>query len=72
MSFHFQRIQLFNAFANSVMCDAGIPILDVMPLTSSTFHQPEDGIHYENEIFTPIENFLINYFKDDLSKEGVL
>ena len=47
------------------MCDAGISILDVFPMTSSTSQQPEDGIHYRNEVLLPIENVLINYFKDD-------
>ncbi len=65
--FHFilQRIQLFNAFAASSFCNAGYPVLDVYPMTSSTSYQPEDGIHYDSWITKPIEKVLINYFKDD-------
>ena len=68
-SFLFKRTELFNAFANSAMCNAGIPILDVFPITASTWKQPEDGIHYEISLLKPVDNVLINYFKDDAEEK---
>ena len=50
----------------SAMCDAGVPILDVFPMTSSTPKQPKDAIHYENDVLKPVENVLIHYFKNEL------
>ena len=61
----FQRVQLFNAYAMSAMCNVGIPILDVFPMTASTWKQPTDGIHYESSVIKPVDNVLLNYFKDD-------
>ena len=49
----------------SAMCNVGIPILDLFPMTASTWKQPADSIHYESSVIKPVDNVLLNYFKDD-------
>lgn len=58
-----QRALLFNAYAMSKMCEAGIPIIDVFPMTSSVPEKPRDGIHYNINMFKPVEEILLKYFK---------
>eukprot|EP00112_Aurelia_sp_Birch-Aquarium-sp1_P003175 Seg1354.17 transcript_id=Seg1354.17/GoldUCD/mRNA.D3Y31 product="hypothetical protein" protein_id=Seg1354.17/GoldUCD/D3Y31 len=63
-----QRVNLFNAYANWAMCRAGIPILDVHPLTTSYPNgtgnsiQPYDPVHYEHNVLYPIEDLLAELF----------
>lgn len=52
------RIRLFNAYANSKFCSAGIPIFDVYPLTASHPQGPTDGLHYDNNVFKSAEEAL--------------
>ena len=58
----FQRIQLYNAFANSAMCASGINVLDVYPISASYPPGTKDGIHYNNDAFDPVIEFLEKYF----------
>ena len=53
---------LFNAYSMSAMCNAGIPIIDVFPMTSSYPCKPIDGIHYNITLFKPVEEILQSYF----------
>eukprot|EP00795_Rhopilema_esculentum_P002928 gene2928-1170_t len=64
-----QRVILFNAFATSQMCNAGIPILDLFPLTDS---YPKgsgiagyqfDAVHYEHSTFAKAERLLEEVMK---------
>ena len=67
----FQRVLLYNAYATSAMCAAGIDVLDVYPLTDSYpkgtgYHGDRftvnDVVHYNDSVFWPVENVLENYF----------
>ena len=58
----FQRIQLFNAFANSAMCKNNISVLDVYPISDSYPPGTKDGIHYKDEVFNPVIDLLQRYF----------
>ena len=60
--FTFQRIQLYNAFANSAMCAGGISVLDVYPISASYPPGTMDGIHYDSETFYPVIEQLEKYF----------
>lgn len=58
----YQRAMLFNAFSMSEMCRAGIPIVDVFPMTAGYPHQPEDGIHFDLKLLKPVIEVLKSYF----------
>lgn len=58
----YQRAMLFNAYSMSAMCEAGIPIVDVFPMTSSYPKQPEDGIHFDVKLLEPVIDVLKAYF----------
>ena len=51
------------------MCQAGIPILDLFPMTDSypkgtgLQGRPFDAVHYEHRIFVSVENVLGQYFR---------
>ena len=55
------RIRLFNSYANSRFCSAGIPIFDVFPLTASYPGGSIDGLHFEDQIFKPAEEALESF-----------
>jgi len=65
------RVQLYNAFSTSKLCDAGIKILDVYPLTYSYPNgtgsniKPWDAVHYEALVFKSVEDYLIQYVDND-------
>ena len=67
--FTFQRIQLYNAFANSAMCKNNISVLDVYPISDSYPPGTQDGIHYEDEAFYPVIDLLQEYFSSPPSKD---
>lgn len=46
-----QRIQLFNAYANSRFCSNGIDIFDVYTVTSSYPKGCRDGVHFRGDVF---------------------
>jgi len=52
-----QRIKLFNAYATSVMCNAGIAVLDVFQMTESV---SDENI---NEVLQSISDILVDYFR---------
>lgn len=69
-----QRIQLYNAYAVWAMCNAGIEILDVFPMSYS-FPEGTDGssdrydaVHYKNIVFKPAEQLLYEYFNPYMDK----
>ena len=57
-----QRVQLYNAYANTAMCKAGITILDIYPVTEAYPHGTMDGIHYFGHVWEAPEELLENYF----------
>ena len=57
-----QRIKLFNAYSNEVMCKAGVSFLDIYPISASYPGGTKDGIHYKSEVFYPVEELLVGYF----------
>ena len=65
----FQRIQLYNAFANSAMCKNNISVLDVYPISNSYPPGTMDGIHYKDEAFYPVIDLLQEYFSSSPSKD---
>ncbi|XP_068696464.1 uncharacterized protein [Montipora capricornis] len=56
------RIQLYNAFANSAMCENSISLLDVYPVSDSYPPGTKDGIHYKSEVFISVIDLLERYF----------
>lgn len=56
------RIQLYNAFANSAMCENSISFLDVYPVSESYPPGTKDGIHYKDEVFNSAIDVLERYF----------
>jgi len=51
-----QRIKLFNAYATSVMCNAGIAVLDVFQMTESVADANKD------KVLETISDILVEYF----------
>ena len=64
-----QRVTLLNAYATSQMCDAGIPVLDLFPMTDSYPRGSGiggyqfDAVHYEHKVFATAERRLEEVFK---------
>lgn len=61
----FPRVQLYNAYATSAMCRAGIDVIDVYPISDSypagTVTQT-DPVHYADHVFRDIEALLYKMF----------
>lgn len=61
----FPRVLLYNAFATSAMCDAGIDVIDVYPISDA---YPEgtlsrsDPVHYKKSVFRAVEKLLYDTF----------
>lgn len=45
------------------MCKAGIPVVDVFPVTGAYPTKPEDGIHFPMETLKSMQNILEKYFE---------
>ena len=62
----FPRIILYNAYATSAMCRAGIDVIDVYPLTHSFppgTVSKKDPVHYERRVFESVEALIYKKFK---------
>ena len=61
----FPRVQLYNAYATSAMCRAGIDVIDVYPISDSypagTMSQ-SDPVHYADHAFRDVEALLQKMF----------
>ncbi|XP_066921499.1 uncharacterized protein [Clytia hemisphaerica] len=57
-----QRVELFNAYANSMICTQGHHLLDIYPLTASFPSGTKDGVHYHRNAQKPMEEMLTEYF----------
>ena len=67
-SFILKRVQLFNTYATSAMCKAGIPVLDMYPLTAAWPKGTRDSIHYTDEPMEPAVSILQRYLVEKLLK----
>lgn len=66
------RVALYNSLATSLMCQAGLEVLDVYPFTRSfpegtggpevARHKERDIVHFKFHVMKPIEHFLEEYF----------
>ncbi|KAK3745500.1 hypothetical protein QZH41_001149 [Actinostola sp. cb2023] len=57
----YQRILLFNAYATSAMCKAGIDIMDMYPITDSYPDSTYDVVHYRPPASQPVVSILEDY-----------
>ena len=61
----FSRVKLFNAYALSAMCRAGIYVIDVHPISEAypagTVSQT-DPVHYADNVFRDVEELLFKMF----------
>ncbi|PFX34988.1 hypothetical protein AWC38_SpisGene234 [Stylophora pistillata] len=66
------RVALYNSFATSLMCQAGLEVLDVYPFTRSypggtggpevAWYKERDIVHFKFRVMKPVEQFLEDYF----------
>ena len=68
-SFH-QRLELFHKYAVSAMCNAGIPVLDVYPMTASYPNGTLDHVHYSDNVQRAAEDQLIRFIIDEMEKRN--
>ncbi|XP_028403713.1 uncharacterized protein LOC114526330 [Dendronephthya gigantea] len=62
----FPRIILYNAYAMSAMCKAGIDVVDVYPMTDSFppgTVSKRDPVHFERIAMESVQRFVYNKFK---------
>lgn len=50
------------------MCKAGIPVLDVYPMTASYPNGTLDHVHYSNNVQRAAEDQLIRFIADEMEK----
>ncbi|KAL9979520.1 hypothetical protein ACROYT_G017195 [Oculina patagonica] len=58
------RVQLFHTYATNAMCMAGIPVLDMYPLTAAWPHGTRDHIHYSDDVIEPAVKVLERYLSE--------
>lgn len=64
----FPRVLLYNAFATSVMCQAGIEVIDVYPITDA---HPKgtaskvDPVHYGSHVFFDVRRRIFEIFQPE-------
>ena len=66
-------MRLYNTFATSLMCRAGLEVLDVYPFTRSypggtggpevAFYKERDIVHFKFYVMKPIDLFMEDYFR---------
>lgn len=64
-----QRLELFHKYAVSAMCKAGIPVLDVYPMTASYPNGTLDHVHYSDEAQRAAEDQLVTFVKQEIKKK---
>ena len=50
------------------MCKAGIPVLDVYPMTASYPNGTLDHVHYSNNVQRAAEDQLITFITDEIER----
>ena len=62
----FPRVELYNAYATSAMCRAGVDVIDVYPISNSypggTISNT-DPVHYGDHVFREVEFLLHKMFR---------
>ena len=64
-----QRLELFHKYAVSSMCKAGIPVLDVYPMTASYPNGTIDHVHYSGNVQRAAEDQLITFVMEEMKKK---
>ena len=62
-----QRVKLFNAYATSAMCKAGIEVVDMFPITDSYPEGTYDVVHYHPPASQPLVALLEEHLRDSKS-----
>lgn len=62
-----QRILLFNSYASWAMCKAGLPVLDVHPVSDSFAPGAGDVVHYPDFVFSNAEKALEIFKTNELN-----
>lgn len=72
------RVALYNSLATSLMCQAGLEVLDVYPFTRSfpegtggpevAWYKERDIVHFKFHVMKPIEHFLEEYFLGKIAR----
>ena len=52
---------MFNAFATSAMCNAGLDVVDVFPISNAYPNGTLDRAHYDPRVFWDLETLLEKY-----------
>ena len=64
----FQRLELFHKYATSAMCKAGIPVLDVYPMTASYPNGTLDHVHYSENVQRAAQDQLLAFITEEVKK----
>ena len=64
-----QRLELFHKYAVSAMCKAGIPVLDVYPMTFSYPNGTRDHVHYNANAQKAAEDQLLAFITDNMKRK---
>lgn len=59
-----KRNQLFHTHAKEAMCKAGIPVLDIYPLTTAWPEGTRDSMHYIDKPLEPAVRALERFLTD--------
>ena len=61
-----QRLELFHKYATNAMCKAGIPVLEVYPMTASYPNGTLDHVHYSANAQRAAEDQLLAFIVEKL------
>ena len=60
--------ELFHKYATNAMCQAGIPVLDVYPMTASYPNGTLDHVHYSANVQRAAEDQLLAFIMEKMKK----
>ena len=63
LTFFFQGVQLYNAYAAWAMCRAGFGVLDVYPRSESLPKDTDSSYDPHDSVFKPTEEIPLEYFR---------
>lgn len=73
----FQRVKLYNSLATSLMCQAGLEVLDVYPFTRSypggtggpevAWYKEHDIVHFKFHVMKTLDMFLEDYLRSKIT-----
>ena len=64
------RIEVFHKYATNAMCKAGIPVLDVYPMTASYPNGTLDHVHYYANAQRAAEDQLLAFMMEEIKKSS--